>query len=329
MARGILKKNRLNMNKSRKNTDFSLESYLKDKRNVINKALAEIVFQNNLSRQLISAMDYSLMAGGKRLRPVLCFASAECINGQGNALNEPVIIPACAIEMIHTYSLIHDDLPAMDDDDFRRGKLTLHKKFSEATAVLAGDALLTHAFYILSNPVIVCNKPIKNSILVELINIISNAAGTNGMVEGQMLDMQAEAVGNSNLKPEKLLKYLKKMHGLKTGKMIQASIQAGAVTAGADKEQLSYLMDYAEKIGMAFQVIDDILDIEGDSSVLGKPVGSDELNCKLTFPRILGLKESKKYAEDLVSQALTEIKIFGEKAVALEKIAKYIIKRNH
>jgi geranylgeranyl diphosphate synthase type II len=316
------------MNKQENNSDFSLEVYLKNKREFINKILLTIISQFDNKRELISAMKYSLMANGKRLRPILCIASAECINGPDKSLSQYAILPACAIEMIHTYSLIHDDLPAMDDDDLRRGKPTLHKKFSEATAILAGDALLTHAFSILSNSSIFSFRPISDDILLKIIGIIADASGVNGMVEGQILDMNADLELSAKNNSESL-KYLEKMHALKTGKMIQASIEIGAITACADKDQLNSLIFYAKKIGMAFQIIDDILDIEGDSLVLGKPVGSDVGNRKLTFPEIIGLEESKKYAQKLITDALEALEKFGEKALPLQKIANYIIQRNH
>ncbi len=306
------------------NMEFDLEIYLKVKRDFINDALLKILSLYDKKRDLISAMDYSLMANGKRLRPILCIASSECIKNSDDK-SDDVIIPACAIEMIHTYSLIHDDLPAMDDDDLRRGKPTLHKKFSESTAILAGDALLTHAFYILSNSNLPSLKTLSNDILIRLISIISDAAGTNGMIEGQMLDMQANDF-NESINP---FDYLLKMHGLKTGKMIKASVESGAVAAGANPDQLKYLECYAENIGMAFQIIDDILDIEGDSAIMGKPVGSDIANKKMTFPEIIGLKESKKYAEKLIFEAIESLGSFGDKAIPLQKIANYIIKRKY
>ena len=307
------------------NKEFDLALYLKEKRESVNDTLLKILSLYDKNRELISAMEYSLMANGKRLRPILCIASAECIGISDDKLAENIILPACAIEMIHTYSLIHDDLPAMDDDDLRRGKPTLHKKFSESTAILAGDALLTHAFFILSNPDLLKANHLTNEILIKLISIISDASGTNGMIEGQMLDMQANAYTESI----ESLEYLKKMHGLKTGKMIKASVESGAIAAGADTDQLKKLCCYAENIGMAFQIVDDILDIEGDASIMGKPVGSDVSNKKMTFPEIIGLEKSKKYAEDLILNALVQLETFGKKALPLQKIANYIIKRNH
>ncbi len=314
------------MNKKNTFLDFKLDSYLKNKRELINNNLLSILSKFEKERELITAMKYSLMAKGKRLRPILCIASAECVQGYDKKLNNRVILPACAIEMIHTYSLIHDDLPAMDDDELRRGIPTSHKKFSEATAILAGDALLTHAFNILSSSSISKSQTFPNNILLNIIRVISEAAGTNGMIEGQMLDMQAESGLDTKVNSDSL-GYLKKMHSLKTGKMIAASVKVGAIAAGADQDQLSKLVSYAENIGMAFQIVDDILDIEGDSSVIGKPVGSDKINKKLTFPGIIGLEESKKYAEQLIFKAIKSIENFGDKALPLKKIASYIIER--
>ena len=305
--------------------EFNLKLYFKKKRGLINNNLLKILSLYDKNRELIAAMEYSLMANGKRLRPILAIASSECIKNSDKNSFENVILPACAIEMIHTYSLIHDDLPAMDDDDLRRGNLTSHKKFSEATAILAGDALLTHAFFILSNPGLFSIQLPGNDILIKIIGIISDAAGTNGMIEGQMLDMLAGEALDSN----ESLQYLKKMHALKTGKMIKASIKVGAVAANANLEQINCLSQYAENIGMAFQIVDDILDIEGDASVMGKPVGSDVANKKMTFPEIIGLEKSKKYAEKLVLNALEKLKMFGNKALPLQKIANYIIKRKY
>ncbi len=314
------------MNKTNTFADFQLDLYLKNKREFINKALLSVLSGFDEKRELITAMKYSLMANGKRLRPILCIASAECVKGSDQKLDDSVIFPACAIEMVHTYSLIHDDLPAMDDDDLRRGMPTSHKKFSEATAILAGDALLTHAFNILSNPSSFKSQALPDNILINIIRVISEAAGTNGMIEGQMLDMQAELGVDEEISSDSL-EYLKKMHALKTGKIIAASVEVGAIAAGADQDQLDKLVSYAENIGMAFQIVDDILDVEGDSSIIGKPVGSDEINKKLTFPLIIGLEKSKKYAEQLITQSLEILESFGDDALPLKKIASYIIER--
>ncbi len=303
------------MDKEKNEFDFPL--YLKKKRDIINGYLEKILFKCNMEKELTQAMSHSVMAGGKRLRPVLSMAAAEACSG-----DPAYALPgACAIEMIHTYSLIHDDLPAMDDDDLRRGKPTCHKQFSEATAILAGDGLLTHGFQILSKPELFFKTFPEKGVLLDIIAIISDAAGVNGMVEGQMMDMQSESI------PDKNLEYLKTMHRMKTGKMIMASVAAGAVSIGAGQKEQNALMIYAEKTGLAFQVIDDILNIEGDPEIMGKAKGSDAVNHKLTFPGLIGLEESKQYAKKLVNEAVNSLEIFREKAFPLRAIAQYILKR--
>jgi len=313
---------------------FDLSAYLETNKVLVEKALKKILSQLDPSRELVQAMAHSLMAGGKRLRPVLGLAAAEACGG-----NPLTALPACcAIEMIHTYSLIHDDLPAMDDDDLRRGVATCHKKFSEATAILAGDALLTHAFYVLARPEAVFEFYPDRSILLELLARISLAAGVDGMVEGQMLDMQAQVI-ESSLEPiaaqnnignkQALLDHLKKIHGLKTGQMICVSVEAGALSAQADSQALVSLRRYADNIGLAFQVMDDILNVEGDPEIMGKAIGSDALNDKMTFPGIIGLEPSKAYARQLVETSLTEISEFDKRADPLRAIANYIINRDH
>ncbi len=302
---------------NRKKNEFDLSPYLKKRRDVINEFLTKILVQCNMEKELTQAMRHSVMAGGKRLRPVLSMAAAEACGG-----NPAYALPgACAIEMIHTYSLIHDDLPAMDDDDLRRGKPTCHKQFSEATAILAGDGLLTHGFRVLSRPELFFETFPEKEVLLDIIAIISDAAGVNGMVEGQMMDMQSE------LMPDKGLEYLETMHLMKTGKMIMASVAAGAVSVGAGKKELDALMIYGEKTGLAFQVTDDILNIEGDPEIMGKAKGSDAVNHKLTFPGLIGLEESKKYAQKLVNDAVNALEIFKKDGIPLKAIAQYILKR--
>jgi len=300
--------------------NFNLSFYLKEKQELVNQCLKQILQPYNQIHELIMAMDHSLMAGGKRLRPILSMAAAQACG-----TDFLIALPAgCAIEMIHTYSLIHDDLPGMDNDDLRRGKPTCHKKFSEATAILAGDALLTHAFNVIADPKPVFDLYPDDQTRIKLICRISQAAGMQGMVEGQMLDMQA-----SQMKKNNNLSHLKKIHALKTGKMIIASVEAGALSAGADLRTLDKLMVYADKIGLAFQVVDDILNIEGDPDIMGKAAGSDTLNDKMTFPAILGLDESKKYAKKLIDTAIESIADFHEDATPLRAIANYIINRDH
>ena len=302
------------------NMAFNLKPYLKKKQELVNRYLNLILEQFNQKHELIMAMDHSLMAGGKRLRPILSMAAAQACGK-----NFLIALPAsCAIEMIHTYSLIHDDLPAMDNDELRRGLPTCHKKFCEATAILAGDALLTHAFNVISQPEPVFKVYPDSQTRIKLISKISQAAGIQGMVEGQMLDMQSYQSEQRDS-----LTHLKKIHALKTGKMITVSVEAGAVSVDADTETIEKLSVYADKIGLAFQVVDDILNIEGDPKIMGKAAGSDALNDKMTFPGIIGLDESKKYAKNLIDDAIETISQFDETAIPLRAIAGYIINRNH
>lgn len=309
---------------------FDLSGYLSRNRKLVDAALVNVFHELDQQRELIQAMTHSLMAGGKRVRPALALATASALG------TDPLIaLPAsCAIEMIHTYSLIHDDLPAMDDDDLRRGVPTCHKQFSEPTAILAGDGLLTHAFHILAAPGAYFEVFPDAETRLVLVEKISAAAGINGMVEGQMLDMQAEK-SPENLPSDnsEALIHLKKIHRHKTGAMIEVSVASGAISAGAEKDALNALGTYAENIGLAFQVMDDILNVEGDPKVMGKAVGSDALHDKLTFPAILGLEESKVFSKQLVADALSALDSYGEKefkknSEPLRAIAGYIINRN-
>ena len=302
---------------------FIIETYLQEKQKIINQYLKKILLQFDKKQQLITAMDHSLMANGKRLRPILSIAAANACKKDYS----PALPGACAIEMIHTYSLIHDDLPAMDDDDLRRGLPTCHKKFGESTAILAGDALLTHAFNIIANPEPVFDKYPDIKTRLELIFQISKAAGIQGMVHGQILDM--ESVQDKNISKNDELKHLEKIHILKTGKMIIVSVVAGALSVGASHKTIEKLIIYAKKTGLAFQIADDILNIDGDPEKMGKAAGSDVLNEKMTFPGIIGPDESKKYAQKLVNEAIDAIADFDESALPLRKIVRYIINRDH
>lgn len=277
--------------------------------------------------ELTRAMSHSLMAGGKRLRPVLCLAAAQALGRDP----KPALPAACAIEMIHTYSLIHDDLPAMDDDDLRRGVPTCHKAFSEATAILAGDALLTLAFSVLAAPPAFFSHLPSPGNRLKLVEIISRAAGPEGMVAGQMMDMQAMG-GNRNTTSVQKNKTapehrLTRLHHLKTGCMIQVSVTAGGLSVGAETEQIRPLVTYAEKVGLAFQVVDDILNVEGDPAVMGKAVGSDANLEKLTYPALLGLDASKKMARSLVDDACDALSALGTPARPLVAIADYVVNR--
>ncbi len=386
-------------------TAFDLSSYLKEKRHILDGYLEKILQQLNPGHplELLQAMGHSLMAGGKRLRPVLAMASAEACGGDPRL----ALPAACAIEMIHTYSLIHDDLPAMDNDELRRGVPTCHKAFTEATAILAGDALLTHAFTLLTDArALALFKPCPDkAVLFDLVARISHAAGPYGMVEGQMMDMQAEGrlgdaseiifpnapsqdmemsrlgevngvemTGNEERRalytqpqPQDLysghvrppdttkhertrtadrelfhikdqdqdqgkrfgerLVHLETLHRLKTGRMIMVSVESGALSVEATKAQINHLVKYAENIGLAFQVADDILNVEGDPAIMGKAAGSDALSDKMTYPALMGLDASKKFARQLINDAKAALAPFGDNALPLMAIANYILDR--
>jgi geranylgeranyl diphosphate synthase type II len=293
---------------------FDLKTYLTDHNKRINRALESLLETADKADRIIEAMTYSLMAGGKRIRPILCLAATEA----AGADPEDAMPAACALEMIHTYSLIHDDLPAMDDDAMRRGKPTCHTAFDEATAILAGDALLTLAFQTLSS--IEIRKVEQAAKWLDVIQLISYAAGYCGMIQGQMLDMVSEG-------KQLTLADLKSMHRLKTGALIEASLSGGAVLGGLNSTRVSMLKSYAQNIGLAFQVTDDILNVEGDPEIMGKAVGTDKLHHKATYPSLLGLKESKNFAGQLVENALQALESFDQKAEPLRAIAKYIIER--
>jgi len=297
---------------------FNLKNYLENKRKIINAQLFQLIkkFTNNPQDKIVQSMTYSLKAGGKRIRPILCLATAEALGD--NSLKCLKI--ACCLEMIHTYSLIHDDLPALDDDDMRRGKLSNHKKFGEATAILAGDGLLTIAFQILTS---IALENIKNNInlstkFFEIIKQIAEASGPNGMIKGQMLDIFSE-------KKILSLQELKTLHNLKTGALVEASVIIGSIFSDVSTEKFKNLKIYAKNIGLAFQVTDDILNIEGDEKLMGKATGTD-LD-KNTFPNLMGLKKSKIYAKKLIDQAIDSIKNFDKNADPLRYIAEYIINR--
>ncbi|WP_405722971.1 polyprenyl synthetase family protein [Anaerovibrio slackiae] len=274
--------------------------------------LKELGAETALVPRLAESMEYSLMAGGKRLRPILVMAAADAVGARGTDF----VQAACGIEMIHTYSLIHDDLPAMDNDDYRRGKLTNHKVFGEALAILAGDALLTQAF-----EVILRQQGVPAQVLLEVLREMSIAAGPNGMVGGQVIDMLSEGKRIS-------MEELRKMHMGKTGALFRAAIRSGAILGGASGAQLAALTTYADCFGLAFQITDDILDVVGDEAVIGKPVGSDERNEKSTYVTLTSLDEAKKLAADTVQQALEALEIFGDEAKFLRDLVKMLLERN-
>ena len=293
---------------------FDLKPYLDEKRALVDESLKVYIEQTTpgAGGRISEAMAYSLMAGGKRLRPILCLAACEAVGG-----NCRLALPAAgALEMIHTYSLVHDDLPAMDNDDMRRGRPTCHKAFDEATAVLAGDALLTSAFHILSK----ADTRLSPEVQMEVLGVVSRASGAMGMIEGQMRDILAEGHPLT-------LDALKALHALKTGALIGASVESGAVVGGASQHERHALLTYAEKIGLAFQVVDDILNVEGDPLVMGKGVGTDEALNKATYPALMGLEPSRRYAQTLTDEAISALFPFAEQAAPLEALAKYVLTR--
>lgn len=294
--------------------DFDLESYIAEKTIIIKNELIKIINSDREFRLLLKAMEYSLMSEGKRIRPILCIAAAEAAGGK----QSDVLPAACAIEMIHTYSLIHDDLPAIDNDSLRRGKLTCHAAFNEAAAILAGDALLTLAFQVLSSVELQNNSDATK--WLKIIHLISNASGYMGMIEGQMRDIASE---NSQIS----LQELEKLHSLKTGALITASVESGAILANATPNQQKQLKIYAKKIGLAFQIADDLLNVKGDPTITGKPIGTDKTRKKSTYPSLLGTTKSENYAKKLIKEALHALTLFDNKSDPLRAIALYVIER--
>ncbi len=292
---------------------FDLSAYLERTTLLVDEHLEALLPQETSSgRRLIEAMRYSLFAGGKRIRPVLCLAAAETLGGTAaDAL--PV---ACALETIHTYSLIHDDLPAMDDDALRRGKPTCHIAFDEATAILAGDGLLTFAFEIIASR---CPAPPARTLAV--LRLIAWAAGPRGMVRGQMLDMETKG------RPA-TVQEVEHLHGLKTGAMIEAALAAGALIAGGTDFEVAALRAFGRKLGLAFQVVDDILNVEGDPAIMGKASGTDRIQGKNSYPALIGLEKSKEKAQNLLNEALESLSPFDFRADPLRAIARYVVTRN-
>lgn len=290
-----------------------MKAYMQRKMDLINEQLTKMYPENQaLNTALAQSMNYSLMAGGKRLRPILIMAAADALGVDG----EKFLRVATSIEFIHTYSLIHDDLPAMDNDDYRRGKLTNHKVFGEDLAILAGDALLTMAFEIIAT-----DKDIDDKTKVKLITELSIASGAEGMVGGQVIDMQSE---NKAID----MATLKKMHAAKTGALFCAAIRMGAILAGANDKQLADLTQYARQFGLAFQITDDILDVTGDEATIGKPVGSDEKNHKSTYVTLGSLESAKKLAKEAVDRAKEALNEFDDNADFLRSLVDYLITRN-
>ncbi len=291
-----------------------LQIYIDAVNDELNKVFAE---KDCLEKSVYQAMGYSIMAGGKRLRPVLTLSVCDMLGGDMNdALRFGV-----AVEHIHTYSLIHDDLPCMDDDDLRRGLPTCHKKFGEATALLAGDGLLTGAFEYLSD--YSCYNSATPETVVKAVLELSTAAGCSGMIGGQVVDLESE--GKTDI-TEETLNYL---HKKKTGALIRVSAVLGALAANGDENQIKAVAEFAEKLGLAFQIQDDILDCIGDESVLGKPIGSDADNEKTTYITLLGLGAAHEKVQQLTKAAIETLDAFGEKAIFLKELAAYLMDRNN
>ncbi len=294
---------------------FDLNAYLKERKLLVEEALEHYLPpQKGFYNPIVEAMRYSLFAGGKRLRPILCLAATEIVGGK----KETALPVACALEMIHTYSLIHDDLPAMDNDDFRRGKPTNHRVFGEAMAILAGDGLLTEAFYLLTYPDLL--EKIPPAQLVWISHLIAQAAGFRGMVSGQVMDL--EATGK-----EIGLEELKAIHDHKTGALIRVAVESGAIIGGGNKTEVEALKEYGTQIGLAFQIVDDVLDIEGNPEEMGKNTGSDVPQQKATYPKLVGLNEAKEMAQTCIKRGIHALKPFGERAMPLKALAQYIIER--
>jgi len=294
---------------------LSLDEYLESRKTLVDQALELYLPAESTEPPVIfRSARYSVFAGGKRLRPILCIGAAEAVGGPIDA----VMPAACALELIHTYSLIHDDLPAMDDDDMRRGKPTSHKVFGEAVAILAGDALLTDAFRIIAGRTPV--GAVRAETLLQVIQEVALAAGWFGMVGGQVVDIESEGKALD----EKTLSFI---HTRKTGALITVSLRAGALLGGADADALDALTEYGRHVGLAFQIADDILNVEGDAKALGKGTGSDRSRGKLTYPALVGVETSKRVAAELVEKAVEDLRPLDERAEPLRKIARFIVER--
>ncbi|MGF1539199.1 MAG: geranylgeranyl diphosphate synthase CrtE [Pleurocapsa sp.] len=294
-------------------TVFDLDGYLKAQKQLVEVALDRSI---TIARpeKIYQAMRYSLLAGGKRLRPILCLATCELLGGTV----EMAMPTACALEMIHTMSLIHDDLPAMDNDDYRRGKLTNHKVYGEDIAILAGDGLLAYSFEYVATQ----TKNVASDKILQVIACLGHTVGAAGLVGGQVLDLESE--GKSDISAETL----SFIHTHKTGALLEASVVSGAMLAGAEERDLAKLSKYAQNIGLAFQIIDDILDITATDEQLGKTAGKDLQAQKATYPSLWGLEKSKTQAQKLTTEAIAQLSDYGVKAEPLRAIANFIVTRD-
>ncbi|MBW4428276.1 MAG: polyprenyl synthetase family protein [Nostoc desertorum CM1-VF14] len=294
---------------------FNLAAYLKERQKLCDTALDQAI-PIIYPEKIYEAMRYSLLAGGKRVRPILCLATCEMMGGT----IEMAMPTACAVEMIHTMSLIHDDLPAMDNDDYRRGKLTNHKIYGEDVAILAGDGLLALAFEFVA---LQTPQNVKRELVLQVVVRLGRALGAGGLVGGQVVDLESE--GKSDIS----LETLNFIHKHKTAALLEACVVCGGIIAGASPEDVQRLSRYAQNIGLAFQIIDDILDITATQEELGKTAGKDQKAQKVTYPSLWGLEESRSKAQELVRAACAELEPFGERAKPLQAIAHFIISRNN
>lgn len=304
-----------NFHKTSEPGQFNLAAYLKEQQKLCDTALDQSI-PVIYPEKIYEAMRYSLLAGGKRVRPILCLATCEMIGGT----LEMAMPTACAVEMIHTMSLIHDDLPAMDNDDYRRGKLTNHKVYGEDIAILAGDGLLALAFEFVASQT-PQNVPTQRTL--QVIARLGKALGAAGLVGGQVVDLESEG------KLDISLETLNFIHNHKTAALLEASVVCGGIIAGASPEDVQKLTRYSQNIGLAFQIIDDILDITATQEQLGKTAGKDLRSQKVTYPSLWGIDESRAKAQQLVEEACIELASYQEKAVPLQAIAHFIINRNH
>ena len=302
------------MGSSQPESSFDLSTYLAKRKEAIEVAL-DSALPVIYPEKIYEAMRYSLLAGGKRLRPILCLASCELAGGTTSM----AIPTACALEVIHTMSLIHDDLPAMDNDDYRRGKLTNHKVYGDDIAILAGDGLLTYAFEFIATK----TENVPPQQVLQTIAYLGRAAGASGLIGGQVVDVESEG------KTDVSLETLNYIHAHKTGALLEACVVCGAILAGASAADLQRLSRFAQNIGLAFQIIDDILDITATQEELGKTAGKDVKAGKVTFPSLWGIEESRRQASQLVADAKAQLAVFGSKALPLLAIADFITSRSN
>ncbi len=294
---------------------FDLDVYVQERRRLVDAALDGFLpSEDTRPASVHRAMRYSVLAGGKRLRPILVIAGAEVVGASPSA----VMPTACAMELIHTYSLIHDDLPAMDDDDYRRGRLTNHKVFGDAIAILAGDALLTYAFQLIAQNATV--PGVDPKVVCDVVAEIAEAAGTVGMVGGQVVDIESE--GKTITAEE--LEYI---HVHKTAALLRASLSVGARLGGADASALAAVAEAGQSLGLAFQIVDDILDVEGSLETLGKTAGSDERKQKVTYPALHGIEASRREARRLIERTKSRLSVFGARSAPLCALADFVVER--